>query len=111
MDDLAAAMRWISANVGMLGFDTIPELYLAGHSSGAHIALLFLIRRAKEVALEDEKSVASDETKHEAGTSLEGDASVSGDGRDEGTQLKVEGFIGLAGVYDIHRHYLYESWR
>lgn len=105
MDDLAAAMRWISGNRRLLGFDKPPEVYLMGHSSGAHIALLFLILRAKtkESAAED-GMVATETTNTDADTESDNAA-------DGGGQVEVEGFVGLSGVYDVHRHYLYESWR
>lgn len=110
------AMRWISGNIGAIGFDCDPEVYLMGHSSGAHIALLYLIRRADE---KEEQTAA----RHFArGLSEIGSATIAsrtgggGDGGDAGEgggrrHLEVEGFIGLAGVYDVYRHYLYESWR
>lgn len=55
-------------------------VYICGHSSGAHIAAMYLLRR-----------VASPELYT--------------------THPHISGFIGLSGVYDIHKHYLYESWR
>lgn len=163
VDDLAAAMKWMSANMDLLGYDVdggdefeptdyrtksttlrsrersgstrlpstmnadsesdgagihkdagvtvdfrdsrqgkggAPEVYLMGHSSGAHISLLYLIRRA-----EQERDAAL--RKHELGKFWE--AMPASERTTEG--LEVEGLIGLAGVYDIYRHYLYESWR
>lgn len=99
VDDLAAAMRWISCNIGLIGFDAVPEVFLMGHSSGAHIALLYLIRRAKEDTREDQQAAR------------EGSDGVGEGEGEELSQVEVEGFIGLSGVYDVHRHYLYESWR
>lgn len=103
VDDLAAAMRWISCNMGLIGFDAVPEVFLMGHSSGAHIALLYLIRRAKKDTREDQRAAR------------EGSDGVGvGEGGELGqveVEVEVEGFIGLSGVYDVHRHYLYESWR
>ena len=130
MNDLADAMRWISGNVGTIGFDCAPDVYLMGHSSGAHISLLYLIRQAEQQ--EAEAAAAAVAGQHNlstlpagspkvdsrgadstsgGGDVLGGDASdINGDGGG-GRLLEVEGFIGLAGVYDIYRHYLYESWR
>ncbi|CAN0427743.1 unnamed protein product, partial [Scytosiphon promiscuus] len=45
VEDVTEAMRWISGNIGTLGFDSEPEVYIVGHSSGAHIALLYLIQQ------------------------------------------------------------------
>lgn len=113
MDDLAAAMQWISSNTNVLGLDELPEVYLMGHSSGAHVALLYLIRRAEDgAAREDAVDVAN------TGDNLAALDSTGGDSGDNpaapnisGRELDVEGFIGLSGVYDVHSHYLYESWR
>lgn len=68
-----------------------------GHSSGAHIALLYLIRRAKDCVSEE----SSGRQPHMNGSST----------RNGEHLLEVEGFVGLSGVYDVYRHYLYESWR
>ncbi|CAM9434541.1 unnamed protein product [Sphacelaria rigidula] len=140
VDDLAAAMDWMASNLGLLGFDespervksahefaqrapthrgiletsepgvdsrnseiagassgdgarggsvSAPEVYLMGHSSGSHISLLYLIRREEE--------------------RRRGASTRSGDSMEK--ELEVEGLIGLSGVYDVHRHYLFESWR
>ncbi len=125
MDDLAEAMRWISGNIGEIGFDCEPEVYLMGHSSGAHIALLYLIGRARED--EAEAAAAAVDAAHgnePAGARtysyrsasvgmIDGGTDGDADGvRDGGSRLlDVEGFIGLGGVYDVYQHYLYESWR
>lgn len=104
-------MRWVSGNIGAIGFDRDPEVYLMGHSSGGHISLLYLIRQAHE----KEAEIAA--RHHARGLPVMVSASATrgargGDGEaGGGRQLEVEGFIGLAGVYDVHRHYLYESWR
>ena len=110
----------MSGNFGEMGFDREPEVYLMGHSSGAHIALLYLIRRAEE---EEAKAAAAAATVPAARTSepvggrMDSSVSVGGtlgdaDGDAGGDRpLDVEGFIGLAGVYDVYQHYLYESWR
>ncbi|CAM9169542.1 unnamed protein product [Ectocarpus sp. 4 AP-2014] len=119
VNDLAEAMRWISRNTGTIGFDRDPEVYLMGHSSGAHIGMLYLVQQAEEKG----KAEAEDAARANAPTALpnmpgggggHGSVDNMGDGdvigEDGGRQLAVEGFIGLSGVYDVHRHYLYESW-
>eukprot|EP00904_Undaria_pinnatifida_P006577 jgi/Undpi1/3049/HiC_scaffold_15.g06425.m1 len=127
VDDLAAAMRWMSCNTRVLGLDELPEVYLMGHSSGAHVSLLYLIRRAEDDELR-EKSVGMTNTGDGAagdspaavenavrvayaGGSATGDNPPALDDNAGGRELEVEGFIGLSGVYDVHSHYLYESWR
>lgn len=113
-------MRWISGNIGTIGLDSEPEVYVVGHSSGAHIALLYLVQQAEK---EGEAAPNTDgEPDSTAGSTEMAGGVATGDGGgygrrdgygdgDGGRQLKVEGFIGLGGVYDVHRHYLYESWR
>ncbi|CAM9204143.1 unnamed protein product [Ectocarpus sp. 12 AP-2014] len=119
VNDLAEAMRWISRNTGTMGFDRDPEVYLMGHSSGAHIGMLYLVQQAEKKG----KTETEDAARANAPTGLpnmpgsgdHGSVDNIGDGdvigEDVGRQLEVEGFIGLSGVYDVHRHYLYESWR
>lgn len=117
MDDLADAMRWISNNTNVLGLDELPEVYLMGHSSGAHVALLYLIRRAEDSATRGDavdvtntgdNPAALDSTGGDSGdnAAAPGSNTINSD-----RELEVEGFIGLSGVYDVHSHYLYESWR
>ncbi|CAM9496361.1 unnamed protein product [Ectocarpus fasciculatus] len=121
VNDLGEAMRWISRNTGTMGFDRDPEVYLMGHSSGAHIGMLYLVQRAEEKG----KAEAEAAARANAPTGLPsmpggdggygsvgtfGDGDVSGEDGGRQTEVEVEGFIGLSGVYDVHRHYLYESW-
>lgn len=73
----------------------IPEVYLMGHSSGAHIALLYLTRRSQLVPSQQGSESLRDNT----------------DSKNGEPALRLLGFIGLSGVYDVYRHYLYESWR
>lgn len=119
MDDLGDAMRWISGNTNVLGFDELPEVYLMGHSSGAHVALLYLIRRAEDSATRGDAVDVVNTGVNTGGNPTALD-STGGDSGDNTTapgsntnerELDVEGFIGLSGVYDVHSHYLYESWR
>jgi len=58
---------------------------IVGHSSGAHIALLFIIRRLHMLALQKETAIAQG--------------------------LEFDCYIGVSGVYSIHHHFDYESWR
>lgn len=133
VDDLTAAMQWISSNTNVLGLDVPPEVYLMGHSSGAHVALLYLIRRAEDDAAREGavgmadtggstggNATALDSTGGNTGDNSAAIDSTGGDSGDNpiapdsntiGRDLDVEGFVGLSGVYDVHSHYLYESWR
>ncbi|CAN0158005.1 unnamed protein product [Discosporangium mesarthrocarpum] len=99
----------------------LPHVFLAGHSSGAHIALLFLIQRAlaqhgtegasAAAAARERLASIGGEQSRERGHDCElGGARVRG-GQEWGGALEVEGFVGLSGVYDVHRHYLFEAWR
>lgn len=88
-----------------VGAVSAPEVYLMGHSSGAHICLLYLIRRVEEGT----NSIPS--ASAQGGSVYVEDEKRGREGGSVVKELEVEGLIGLSGVYDIHRHYLYESWR
>lgn len=75
----------------------LPRVFLAGHSSGAHVALCYLIQCAKRYL-----DCSQRESESQGGESEAMHAQQP---------LEIEGLIGLSGVYDIHKHYLYESWR
>lgn len=70
-------------------------LILSGHSSGAHIALLFLIELIKRSILMREHVVEQSAEQHL------NDSSVK----------PVDQFVGLSGPYDISHHFDYEAAR
>ncbi|CAM9171716.1 unnamed protein product [Chrysoparadoxa australica] len=78
--DVERGLRWIHTNRRRVGLKADGRVYLAGHSSGAHISALYLLGRAAKPQ------------RHRF-------------------DPKVSGFIGLSGVYDIRKHYIYESRR
>lgn len=95
----------ITGESGRVDAVSAPQVYLMGHSSGAHICLLYLIRRAEE----GNKSTSS--ASSQAGGVHVEEGRRARDSASAERELEVEGLIGLSGVYDIHSHYLYESWR
>ncbi|OSX76196.1 hypothetical protein BU14_0203s0007 [Porphyra umbilicalis] len=85
--DVAALLRHVAAVRLVRGGRTV----LWGHSSGAHVCVLALLRAA---GLADASARGAD-----------GAAAAGG-----GVPLPAA-FIGAAGVYDVGDHYAYEAWR
>lgn len=85
--DVLCAMRWTVENAAEIGAD--PErVAVVGHSAGAHLV-------AKALLLWDEQTKAmKDRTKQQ---------------QMEANRPSL--FVGLAGVYDIQKHYEYEAER
>lgn len=83
MDDLQAALEFLmgSPESPYAADDKTTPFFLAGHSSGAHVAALLLVRQA-----------------------------MGWPGHDT-LPRPVAGFVGLAGVYDVDEHYAYEARR
>jgi acetyl esterase/lipase len=79
--------------------DKFPELCkrvtVMGHSSGAHLAMLMIVDRAKRSMLQAQERLAS--------TSI---PNVSSKDR-----MTVDSFVGLSGPYDISHHFDYEAAR
>ncbi|TYZ67902.1 hypothetical protein PybrP1_007809 [[Pythium] brassicae (nom. inval.)] len=95
VEDVELAIDWVRKNCHAFGGDK-EQIFLSGHSSGAHIGALTLIQSAMRVASPGLKQEAS--------------ASKTTGRRDEVVNV-VKGFIGLAGPYDIVDHYVFESER
>lgn len=88
MDDLQACLEFLMgssespyAEEAKANGGNNPPFFLAGHSSGAHVAALLLVRQA-----------------------------MGWPGHDT-LPRPVAGFVGLAGVYDVDEHYAYEARR
>ena len=89
MDDLQACLEFLMGSsespyaeeAKAQGGGSNPPFFLAGHSSGAHVAALLLVRQA-----------------------------ICWPGHDT-LPRPVAGFVGLAGVYDVDEHYAYEARR
>lgn len=82
MDDLQAALEFLmGAAESPYSAERATPFFLAGHSSGAHVAALLLVRQA-----------------------------MGWPGHNT-LPRPVAGFVGLAGVYDVDEHYNYEARR
>uniref|UniRef100_K3X2G7 BD-FAE-like domain-containing protein n=1 Tax=Globisporangium ultimum (strain ATCC 200006 / CBS 805.95 / DAOM BR144) TaxID=431595 RepID=K3X2G7_GLOUD len=90
VQDVEHAIRWIETTCHLYGGDK-DQIFLSGHSSGAHVGALTLIQSALRVA---------------GPTSDKNDLIKKNE-----VVRSVKGFIGLAGPYDISDHYVFESER
>jgi len=77
IDDVENGMDFLRTNFINENYSTI---ILGGHSSGAHITSMYLLRRCEK------PNFYSDHP-------------------------KINLFIGFSGVYNVKKHYIYESWR
>ena len=87
VDDLRRTLQWVRENAHRYGGD-VRRIFLAGHSSGAHIASYLLTHSSavSQPAFHAFHSAAPD-------------------------YPPIAGFVGLSGVYDIASHYQYEKRR
>lgn len=83
VDDICRAIAWAEARPEWAG----RPLCVLGHSSGAHVSMLAAMQRARGVAPRGDDA----------------DAGPSAD--------RLRALVGLAGVYDIAKHYEFESKR
>lgn len=79
--DLARCLAWVKASLATRPDGTRNKVVLIGHSSGAHICAHLLLQAQA------------------SGTSPGGALPV------------IDGFVGLAGVYDIGAHFMFEAGR
>eukprot|EP01006_Ploeotia_vitrea_P034802 TRINITY_DN65800_c7_g11_i1.p1 TRINITY_DN65800_c7_g11~~TRINITY_DN65800_c7_g11_i1.p1 ORF type:complete len:467 (-),score=142.99 TRINITY_DN65800_c7_g11_i1:133-1533(-) len=99
MADLDRFLSWLSACASHYGGDP-NRIYVSGHSSGAHITSLCLIKRAIH---DHEQSLQPKQRQRKP---------VSGKWNTHAWQLKqIRGFVGLSGPYHIADHYIHESKR
>ncbi len=86
IEDLDKCVVWAKKNIQKYGGNP-KDIFLKGHSAGAHIVAQYLVKRAKmlEGSLITENAFDSD--------------------------VLIRGFIGLAGVYHIRDHYGHEAKR
>eukprot|EP00191_Tetraselmis_sp_GSL018_P022932 CAMPEP_0177625876 /NCGR_PEP_ID=MMETSP0419_2-20121207/30344_1 /TAXON_ID=582737 /ORGANISM="Tetraselmis sp., Strain GSL018" /LENGTH=529 /DNA_ID=CAMNT_0019126873 /DNA_START=53 /DNA_END=1640 /DNA_ORIENTATION=- len=87
VDEVGAALTWMMDNAQRYGASS-DRVSLLGHSAGAHLCAMALLQRAPIAA-----------------GSKEGRAGGGEDAR------MPQQFIGMAGVYDVSQHYLYEEAR
>ena len=92
---VSTALSWTMKNVGRFGGDA-EDVTLAGHSAGAQLCAMALIHRLASLSL-----------------------SGNGHGDEDGTATQTDSytkrmpkrFVGVAGVYDIEKHFEYEEAR
>lgn len=102
-------MNWTVENIGAYGGDA-DQIFLTGHSAGAHLDALALIRSSLRVA-ENKQQVR---TRPWPLFPLSKYLAVIADGlwlQAFESALHVRGFLGLAGPYDISDHYAFEHKR
>eukprot|EP01119_Soliformovum_irregulare_P015604 TRINITY_DN4413_c0_g1_i3.p1 TRINITY_DN4413_c0_g1~~TRINITY_DN4413_c0_g1_i3.p1 ORF type:complete len:333 (-),score=58.69 TRINITY_DN4413_c0_g1_i3:178-1176(-) len=96
VEDVSHSILWTYQHIERFGGDK-NRIFIAGHSAGAHLAAQFLVKNAAF---------------QQHGDTLK---KTSYDSRDcrfiAHANIKLAGFIGLSGVYDIASHYLFETNR
>src|SRR6202012_1863444 len=85
VEDLLNAFQWIKQNISTYGGDP-SNLYAMGHSAGAHLIAMYLIKQSMHKFCEP--------------SLLNSYNHISWD-----NSPTLKGFIGLSGVYDIVDHY------
>ena len=88
--EVSAALAWAQRSAPQWGADA-ARTTLIGHSAGAHLCALALLDP-------------------QAGGGQAGDAQGGGEGR-EPPQPPLAAFVGMCGVFDVARHFEFESWR
>jgi len=83
VEDVHRALIWVRQNAHRWEGDT-RRIFLSGHSSGAHISTLYVLR---QIAHHQHSRSSTDES------------------------LPIAGVIGMGGPYDITEHYFFESAR
>jgi len=72
---------------------------LVGHSSGAHISLLWMVERAQKKIAEELNNNNNKEQEHRQPMASSSSSST------------IDAFVGISGVYNIDHHFHYESGR
>ncbi|CAG8602163.1 18353_t:CDS:10, partial [Gigaspora rosea] len=94
LSDIKRTLVWTKRFISKFGGDP-NKIYIMGHSSGAHLASLVTVR----------DSIIKSQT-------MEGRVSSNLSDIDPELELpKIAGLILMAGIYDIGRHYLWETKR
>jgi acetyl esterase/lipase len=88
--------------------DKFPELCervtFMGHSSGAHVAMLIIVDRAKRSMMQAQEQLAG-------ASAIRGTSSASMPKLSSKDPMTVDSFVGLSGPYDISHHFDYEAAR
>eukprot|EP01104_Vermistella_antarctica_P012544 TRINITY_DN3658_c0_g1_i1.p1 TRINITY_DN3658_c0_g1~~TRINITY_DN3658_c0_g1_i1.p1 ORF type:complete len:412 (-),score=73.05 TRINITY_DN3658_c0_g1_i1:198-1433(-) len=95
VDDVAAVLSYVKGNAHLYGVDP-NRITLIGHSSGAHISALYLLKQALYQTQSNRDEV------------IDGHDSVL---RRAIRSVEIKNFIGIAGPYCISDHYLHETYR
>ena len=111
--DVAAVLRWTAENAKRFGGDP-DRIVLMGHSSGAHISSLCMLRALQSQSQSQSQTDSDAASPSSSSSSATAAASATASpAACAGTWAipRLHGFIGLAGVYDISDHYEFESAR
>ncbi|BDA51015.1 probable isoprenylcysteine alpha-carbonyl methylesterase I at N-terminal half [Coccomyxa sp. Obi] len=98
--ELSAALTWTFNNITRYG-GSPSKVTTLGHSAGAHLWAMVLLHRARQASKH-----SREERRREGAAALE--AGQNGAAVDCRMPAR---FIGMAGVYDIAKHYEYEAGR
>ena len=85
IESVHQVIQWTGKNISKYGGDA-EAIFLSGHSSGAHICAMHLLRGSPTQTEQNNDS-------------------------DSNSTVELMGFIGLSGVYDIREHYVFEQGR
>ncbi|CAL8466146.1 g5682 [Coccomyxa elongata] len=98
--ELSAALTWTFDNISRYS-GSPSKVTTLGHSAGAHLWAMVLLHRARQASKH-----SREERRGKEAVALEADQKGAG----VDCRMPVR-FIGMAGVYDIAKHYQYEAAR
>lgn len=102
VDEVSAALSWTLDHCATLGGDP-ARVSLVGHSAGSQLAMMALLHRAKRGGLQNGRK--QEATKSGIPSLLPSTDAWQQDGR------MPKRFVGMAGVYDLTKHFSYETQR
>ncbi len=111
IDDVALACHWVKTNLSPTYYN--GSIVLIGHSAGAHLSLSAILK-AVTLSAEDSSSASKSSTSPDRYSDRDRDASGLGLQRKlwyTTVMNHVKLFIGLAGPYEISKHYIFEANR
>lgn len=106
VDDVRKAVLWAAGNVARFGGDP-NSIHISGHSSGAHLCALLLMREAVRHFHGHDSSAGLDGPL----VHLADEPAAASGGAKSAVLRAVKSFIGLAGVFDVDDHYKWEAGR
>ncbi|KAI8616773.1 Alpha/Beta hydrolase protein [Chytriomyces sp. MP71] len=98
LDDVTNALAWTRQHIATYGGDP-DQIHIMGHSAGAHLVAMSLVRGAIESARSSDLRVPS----------FPGEMAPPKQGLNPA--VVVRGVVLLAGVFDIQRHFHFEAGR